>query len=322
MRRWAAVAVVVVTLLLGACSTAAPAPPGRPPAAPLPEVPLGPLTLTGDPRAANPCDLLDPRSFGASWYPVALSGDSVGSCRIQGRAADDRLQALEAVYDSEAATTYTSGEPVRQLGAASVLSPTPSDDVCRRVVRLVDGTLVVFSGRGQAGSRWVADCEGAERAMRAGVATLAARGITYTPGWFADRSLVAADACAALGDPAPLLGVVDPPRYPGFGGWRCLVGEPLPGRAVAWTDFVVIDDYAPIPAGRSTTVGTTPAVVTSYPGQFSPGCQLYLDRGPVGPPEYRQRQMVRVTVERPAPAEVSCAQVVTVAEGVVARLPA
>ncbi|MFC5065559.1 hypothetical protein [Actinomycetospora atypica] len=302
---------VLVALLTGCAA-------GAPPL--IPVTPLGALRLEGDARAANPCSLLDPGLFAREVEPVPVRGDGIGSCRLRGRAPDGHLQALDAAFDSTAATTYAPVEPPEPAGTATVLRPAPVDDVCRRVVALADGTLAVFSGRGDAGGSWVADCDVAEQGARAGLRRLATGGITYSPGWNASGGLAGVDACAALGDPSGLLGLIDPPRYPGFAGWRCLVGLPEPGGTAAWIDFVVVDPQSPAPGGGRTTIGTTPAVVQPYAGQFSPGCQAYLDRGPVGPPDPAQRQTVRLTMESPGPADVTCDRLRTLAADVVTRL--
>ena len=303
---------LVLVVLLAGCATEAP---------PLiPVTPVGALRLDGDPRAANPCALLDPGLFAKDVEPVPVRGDGIGSCRLRGHALDGHQQALDATFDSTAATTYVPVEPPEPAGTATVLRPAPVDDVCRRVVALADGTLAVFSGRGEAGGSWVADCDVAEQGAREGLRRLATRGITYAPGWNGSAGLAAVDACAALGDPSALLGLVDPPRYPGFAGWRCLVGLPEPGGTAAWIDFVVLDPQSPTPGGAPTTIGTTPAVVGPYAGQFSPGCQAYLDRGPVGPPDPAQRQTVRLTVESPGAPEVTCDRLRTLATDVVTRL--
>lgn len=302
MRAWGFVGLVLAVLLSG-CG-AEPPPPGPPPL-----TPLGALTLTGDPRAADPCALLDRTQFARSAVPQDVRGDTIGSCRALGRAADDRLQAVEAVFDSAAATTYPSAEPPEPAGTATVLRPAPADDVCRRIVALSDGTLVVFSGRGQAGAVWAADCQAAEQGMRAGLRQLAARGITYSPTWNA-APLATVDACAALGDPAALLGLVEPPRYPGFAGWRCLVGLPVPGGTAAWLDFVVTDALSP---------GVRLDVVAPYGGQFSPGCQVSLDRGPSGP-DPSQRQVARLTLEIPGPVGATCDRLRTLSAEVLGRL--
>ncbi|MDL5157491.1 hypothetical protein [Actinomycetospora termitidis] len=331
MRRVAPAVLIALVVLFGtACSGSAEPPPVSA---------LGPVAMTGDPRTADACALLDPQLFTGTIPPSPYPGvgDAVGSCRLIGQAEPYRPQSAEASFAHERSMTITSAEPPEPAGSATILRPLPTYDVCRRVVRLVDGTLVMFAGRtiseqarigADGGPPPVADCQVAERALRFGLARLAGTGITHGPSHQPESVLERGDACAALGDPSARLGLTDPPRYVGFADRHCFVGTPAPGQPVAWLDFVAMDTLPPYPTPRDLRPEIRPGregQVSSYPGQFGSACQVlvpwnitnyYVRPGP------KQWEVVRVVVELPVDVLRACDLAVQLARESVPRLPA
>ncbi|MEJ2867402.1 hypothetical protein WCD74_06460 [Actinomycetospora sp. OC33-EN08] len=332
MSRLAPVVLIALVVLFGtACSGSAEPPP-------LPD--LGPVAMTGDPRTADACALLDPQLFTGvippSPYPGV--GDAVGSCRLIGQAEPYRPQSVEASFATERSMTITSTEPPEPAGTATILRPQPADDVCRRAVRLVDGTYVIFSGRtiseqarigAEGGPPPVADCQVAERAMRFGLVRLEDAGVTHGPSHQPESVLERADACAALGDPAARLGLTDPPRYVGFADRHCFVGTPSYGQPVAWLDFVAMDTLPPFPTPPDQRPEVRPGLegqLSRYPGQFGTACQVlvpwnitnyYVRPGP------KQWEVVRIVVELPeVGTNRACDLAVQLARESVPRLPA
>ncbi|MCD2191205.1 hypothetical protein [Actinomycetospora soli] len=331
MRRAVPVILLALVVLVGTACSGSSEPP------PVPD--LGPVAVTGDPRTADACALLDPALFTGTVPPLPYPavGDVVGSCRLTGQAEPYRPQTAEVAFAHERSMTITSAEPPESAGTATVLRPQPAYDVCRRVVRLGDGTLVLFSGRtvseqarigAEGGPPPVADCQVAERAMRFGLVRLAEAGITHGPTHQPDSMLERADACAALGDPAALLGLVNPPRYVGFADRHCFVGTPTLGQPVAWLDFVAVDDLPPDPTAPEERPLLRPGLasqVTTHPGQFGTACEVLTPwtvtsyHGP-GPTQW---EVVRVVVEMPFESrDRACGVAVQLAREAVPRLPA
>lgn len=195
---------------------------------PLPTT-VGPIALTGDQRAADPCALINLawlRQFG---NPRFVTPQLIADCAVQITTPNGDNATLDVVYRMAVPSVAKIGGQAQRLGALTILRKrvlrSPWATYCQNMVVLADNTPVeidAFGGKG------FDVCKLAEVGTATAVNALADHGITYSPGRTADWPIARIDACTVLTDPElSTLGGVDPAiRTPGYANWLCQWGPP------------------------------------------------------------------------------------------------
>ncbi|WP_130288898.1 serine/threonine-protein kinase [Pseudonocardia sediminis] len=275
--------------------------------------PVSPRAVSGDPRRADPCALLDQavlQGFGAA-MPVVAS--SLPGCRTDVVPPGGQVVRVSAYFTGG---TDEGGAP-RQVGDLTEVRGTQTTDAdsrglsCSHGIGLPDGDAVRFDV--ESFDPGVAPCTVADRVLDAATGRLQRDGITYDPARNAGSVLAGADACQALDGPGLARAGVDTRAFPGFANWSCSWGT--------------AQTYATVAFGVTTTergvVGDPVAPVGGDAAFSRPeggGCVLNVLRPPL--PDGRV-ELVTTTVQvAGAPRERMCTAAADLAATARSRLPA
>ncbi|MET0187821.1 MAG: protein kinase, partial [Pseudonocardia sediminis] len=275
--------------------------------------PVSPRAVSGDPRRADPCALLDQavlQGFGAA-TPVVAS--SLPGCRTDVVPPGGQVVRVSAYFTGG---TDEGGAP-RQVGDLTEVRGTQTTDAdsrglsCSHGVGLPDGNAVRFDV--ESFDPGVAPCTVADRVLDAATGRLQRDGVTYDPARNAGSVLDGADACQALDGAGLARAGVDTRAFPGFANWSCSWGT--------------AQTYATVAFGVTTTergvVGDPVAPVGGDAAFSRPeggGCVLSVLRPPL--PDGRV-ELVTTTVQvAGAPRERMCTAATDLATTARSRLPA
>jgi hypothetical protein len=185
---------------------------------------VGPITLTGDPKAADPCALVNSGSLRQFGHPVLDIGGGLEGCRALITAPGGDVYLTVAFDVAKPGWDVDPDGPVQRLGGLSIVREgvIPKDQkICRNALVLADLTQINIQSNGDANN----SCAVTGVATAVAVNELARGGIRYRPGRTAGLLIAASDACKVLDD-ATLnkLGVDADLRDPGFANWSCAWG--------------------------------------------------------------------------------------------------
>ncbi|MDN5918369.1 MAG: DUF3558 domain-containing protein, partial [Pseudonocardia sp.] len=275
--------------------------------------PVSPRAVSGDPRRADPCPLLDQgvlAGFGAATPAVA---STLSGCRTDVVPPGGQVVRVSAYFTGRA---DVAGAP-RQVGdltevrGAETADPGGRGLNCSHTIGLPDGNVVRFDV--ESFEPAVAPCTVADRILDAATARLQRDGVTYDPARNPASGLAGADACQALDDAGLARAGIDTRAFPGFANWSCSWGT--------------AQTYATVAFGAAATdrgvVGTPVAPIAGRDAFSRPeggGCAVTVLRGPAA--EGRV-ELVTTTVHLPgAPSEAPCAAATDLASTAQSRLPA
>ncbi|WP_084211020.1 serine/threonine-protein kinase [Pseudonocardia acaciae] len=311
-RRWLVVAAIAAFALAAGLAVALPKLLDNGPPTGVPPLPtaVGPITLSGDPRAADPCALIDPtwlRQFG---QPVITTNISYTPEACQARiTVPNGDMVLDVKFNTPKTVSDLGGQP-QQLGDLTIVRRSVQTGLfvtsCDSVILLADRTAIYFETNGPDGSDI---CGATEVATAVAVNRLARDGITYRPGRTAEWLITSNDACAVL-DPATLAavpGLDTNIRFPGFGNWSCTWGATQKDASRLYMGFrldnVRVDDY-----GNDTTIAGRRAWTKISRGDKNPAkCHLYVITRPA-PTAMGATEMLELSLEGPQPAAELCAR--------------
>ena len=290
---------------------------------------VAPISVQGDPRAADPCALLDNtwlRQFGRTEIGFGSFPDSCRAQMVTLVGEDPRLYVYfngSTDPSSLASLTNFAGEP-QQLGGVTILRRTAmrnelGTDLCRNIVVLADRTRVYLDAYGPAGFD---RCLLAEVGTVTAVNSLARNGITYRPERTSQFLITQSNACDVL-SAAELRGVgVDPTiRYPGFGKWSCAWGTSDNGNAKA-SIYYRLEDVRVGDYGDDIPLDSHRAWLRRGDGR---GSIRYCEATVVYRPTSSQRrvtEMLGVRVEGSQPDFAMCDQAAQLARAALKALPA
>jgi hypothetical protein len=221
-----------------------------------------PRAITGDPRTADPCALLDPAALGRFGAARPSAGASPPGCRADVTASDGRPAQVTVSYSCGIAVDGGA----QQIGDLTVrrgrtaAGTGPDGRLCLHGVGLPDGNQVLV--RAYSFTDGIAPCDLADTALDAAVASLQRDGVRYDPARNADVALARADACRALDAAALGRAGLGATPFPGFARWSC--------------SFGTAENYASVSFG-----GTTRR--TGIAGEEGPaiaGRKAYVESGP------------------------------------------
>ncbi|UKD58224.1 serine/threonine protein kinase [Amycolatopsis sp. FU40] len=209
----AAVAVVVATYF----ATRPAKTDASPPVAPVAQAKLG---IGPDPRAADPCRLVDPAPLKPFGDPEAVPDyGNFNRCDVilhQGDRQADVLVELNDPPGSAMEGTQSKSGPFPVFGAAS-------PDKCERTIQLQDRFVVQVTAKQDDGYH-LDLCRAADTAVASATKAMAAAGVPRRTTAFPAGSLANVDACSLLDSlsVSSAAGVAAPVRISrGFGGWWC-----------------------------------------------------------------------------------------------------
>ncbi|WP_051579427.1 serine/threonine-protein kinase [Pseudonocardia acaciae] len=288
---------------------------------PMPET-VGAITMSGDPRAADPCALIDPawlRQFGE---PAIIARNSyvLNSCRaiISTREGD---VLLDMTFGRPVSSVSSLKGEARRIGSLTVVHQSVQAGdfrpYCSNVLVLADRTQIVVEVYGPKG---YAMCPVTEVGTAVAVNALARNGIVYRPGRTAEWRISSYDACGIV-DPALLATVpgLDPQvRYPGFGNWSCTWGKNDKGRTKAHVSFR-LDDARPGSYGDATTIAGRRAWTKLVPGDNNPQKCIAIAVLRPAATATSATELVQANVDGPLPPAELCARATDLTSALVAK---
>jgi hypothetical protein len=317
--RTAAIAVLVaLVLLVGAGTAFALLTSGgdtKPRAATAPPVPP-PIAITGNPKDADPCALIDfaaLRQFGTPRR--SLQGFAPG-CQAAIDTPTHGGITLE-VYFSAPANTPPPGERSRigdlALTRASMAQGTFTP-YCNRTLTLTDRNHIVIDAVGRTSAPL---CEVSEAGLQTVLTRLRDKQITYTPGRTAARSFSNVDACTLLSDDdIRASGVEATIRTPEYGNWGCHWGTTTLGVKALFR----LDDATPGGYGTPTVVGGRRAWFTNSAGASTRTCAVYVVSRPAATPQ-SETEILETTVTNTLPNDDRCKRATDLATKALTHLP-
>ncbi len=281
---------------------------------------VGPITLTGDPRAADPCALIDTawlRQFGE---PVITRSYRLQGCRARIATPTGNVL-LDVRFAGPLRPGVNLGGLAQRLGDLTVWrrSQAAGDFLndCVRYLVLADHTRIHVEATGAN----VDLCALAEVGAASAVNALTRDGITYRPDRNAGLQLAEQDACALL-DRATLATVpsLDPSSgSPGFASWNCAWGSSATGAKVALI-FRLGDASVP-DLGDPTTIAGRQAWCRLTSGDDHPKeCLAYVVYRSAPPPT-GAIEILEVEVEGPHPPNELCDRATQLAAAALSKLP-
>lgn len=280
---------------------------------------VGALALTGDPKAAEPCALMDLGWLDQFGYPRLTTPPTPHECRAQITTPVGIQARLDIGYYTPLPPNTALGGPVQDLGGLSIVRDHPvkaaPQPLCENMILLSDRTRILIDALSD---RDTDLCQLADVGTASAVNALAEHGITYRPDRTARWPIARADACALL-TPADFAatGINPSVRDPGYANWWCHWAND-PATSVELTvrlDQARVADY-----GRPTTIAgrrgwvrqvelTPPvcdAVVVSHPATS-------LDDA---------TELIEVSYQAPGSDQDRCARATQLAAAALVHLPA
>ncbi|GAB3384331.1 serine/threonine-protein kinase [Amycolatopsis echigonensis] len=201
-----------------------------PPTAPVAQAKLG---IGPDPRAADPCRLVDAAPLRPFGDPETVPDyGNFNRCDAVLRRGD--LQADVKVELESPPVGGAAPEGAQSKSGPFTVFAAPPTDQCERLIQLQDRFLVHVTVSQDNGYQ-LNLCQAADTAVGSATKAMAAAGVPARATAFPAGSLAYADACSLLdaGTVASAAGVGAPVRTePGFGGWRCDWNSPAASRSV------------------------------------------------------------------------------------------
>ncbi len=303
----ALVAVLLVGVVVAASGSGSSGPEGSAAA------PVSPRAVSGDPRRADPCPLLDRgvlQGFGA---PTPAVASTLSGCRTDVVPPGGQVVRVSAYFTGrpEAAGTPRRVGDLTQVRGAPAAGPGGRGLSCSHTAGLPDGNAVRFDV--ESFDPGVAPCAVADRVLDAATDRLQRAGVTYDPARNAGSTLARADACQVLDDGSLARAGIEPRAFPGFAHFSCSWGTAQTYVTVAFGATtadrgVVGDPVAPV-GGRE-----------AFSRAEGAGCAVTVLRPPAAGGRV---ELVSTTVALAgAPRERVCAAATDLAATAQARLPA
>ncbi len=285
---------------------------------------VGPIALTGDPKAADPCALIEPaplRQFGRPFITISYLMDSCEATIATPHGDVD----LNVVFDIPAESVASVGGTPQQLGDLTIVRKGTTVGTfmtyCRNVLLLADRTRIYIEVYGPAP---VDLCAVAEVGTVVAVNVLARDGISYRPDRTSGWLLAGSNACEVL-DPAarskvPSLNSTI--RFPGFANWSCTWGatstsSPQVRLGFRLDDRIYEDEY-----GDPTTIAGRRAWLRTVPGNNNPQrCSAFVVHRPA-PSATAPNEIIEIKVDAPGSSADLCARATELATAAVSNLPA
>ncbi|WP_409179925.1 serine/threonine-protein kinase [Amycolatopsis sp. VS8301801F10] len=311
----AGAAVAAVAIVVAAYFVARPGKTGETPVAPVAQAKLG---LGPDPRAADPCRLVDPAPLKPFGDPeVVPDYGNFNRCDVLLHRGDRRADVLVELNDPPAA-------PVEGTQGKSGPFPvfgTSDKEQCERTILLQDRFMVKVTAK-QVDGYDLDLCRAADTAVASATKAMAAAGVPPRAQPFPPGSLAYVDACSLLDSlsVSSVAGVAAPVQIKrGFSGWWCDWKSPASDRSVT----VMFDRDQPpgSDTGQLVQVGGHDAYLKTE--EFAENtCQAvlvyrsYTDAH--GDPRVER---LRVVVHGKPPSDRLCAPVSTLAGSLAGKLP-
>ncbi|MBV9012173.1 MAG: serine/threonine protein kinase [Pseudonocardiales bacterium] len=281
---------------------------------------VGPITLTGDAKAADPCALIDLAWLHQFGIPQITTPQFLNTCWMKITTPNGGSADLDVGYYPPVQVVATLGGHPQHLGDLTIVRKGilqgPYTSSCENVLVLADQTQVFINTYG--GGNGFDLCKLTEVGTATAANALARHGITYRPHRTASWPIANSDACALL-TPTELttLGSVDPTiRTPGFADWSCSWGTTTANVQLQFR----LDTATPNMYGTPTTIADRRAwlqpvthvnphqcvaVVVSHPAQS------FTDA----------TEMISVAVQEAQPDQKLCARASDLAAAAVTRVP-
>jgi eukaryotic-like serine/threonine-protein kinase len=284
-------------------------------APPLPDT-VGPVALTGDPKAADPCPLIDLnslRQFGAPWLAGA---ELPNECAATIHTPNNHTGHLQ-VYFQSASKSPVAGQ-AQNLGGLTIVRQnlTRGDwtPACQNVLILTDSTRIVIAATGSAGFD---KCTLAEVGTAEAVNALARNGITYRPTRSAGWKIANANACNMLTDTEISTADADPSlRTPGFANWSCTWGNSNDHVSLTFRiDAAVLASY-----GTPSTIAAHRAELHLVTDTATHHCDAMIVTRPAATPT-DNTEMVLIAVQEQQPDQVLCERASALAAATMSRVP-
>lgn len=280
--------------------------------------PQAKLGIGPDPRAADPCRLLDPaplKPFGdAEKVPDYANFNRCDVILHRGELQADVLVELENPPRAAMEGVQSKSGPF------TVFAPSETEP-CQRVIPLQDQFVVKVTAKQDDGYN-LDLCRAADAAVATATKAMAAAGVPARATAFPAGSLAYVDACSLLdaGTVTAAAGVVAPVQIePGFGRWWCDWTSPATTRSV--TVMFDRDDPPGGKTGQLVRVGGHDAYLKT--DEFATGtCQAVLVYRPYTDAHGAPRvERLRVVVKGEGPSDQLCAPVSTLAGSLAGKLP-
>ncbi|WP_406633574.1 serine/threonine-protein kinase [Amycolatopsis sp. WGS_07] len=312
----AGVAVAAVAVVVAVYFVARPAEnPSAPPVASAAPAKLG---IGPDPRAADPCRLVDSAPLKQFGDPeVVPDYGNFNRCDVILHRGDLQADVLVELNDPPAAAPEG---PQSKSGPFTVFAP-PATKKCERLIQLPDRFAVQVTAKQDDGYQ-LDVCKAADLAVASATKAMAAAGVPARATPLPAGSLAYVDACSLLdpGAVTTVAGVAAPVQIqPGFGRWWCDWKSPASDRSVT----IMFDRDQPPGAdtGQLVQIGGRDAYLKT--DDFAEGtCQAVLVYRPYTDAHGDKRvERLRVVVHGPQPSDRLCAPVSTLAGALAGKLP-
>ncbi|MBO0849400.1 MAG: serine/threonine protein kinase [Pseudonocardia sp.] len=290
---------------------------------PLPAT-VGVITMTGDPRTAEPCALIDPawlRQFGEPAI-VARNSYALESCQARIATPGGEVR-MDTKFISPNNSISALGGERQQIGNLTIvrrsIQPGTFALVCENRLALADGTQVSIEAYGPNGFDL---CAVTEVATAVAVNALARDRITYRPGRTADWHLANSDACTVV-DPTNLATVpgLDPNfRSPGFGNWTCAWGQARRGSPRIFLYFRLESAQISSNYGDATTIAGHLGWTKLVAGANNPRKCVAVAVTRPAPTAIGATELIEVDVEAPEPDPELCAHATGLASAAIPKL--
>lgn len=282
---------------------------------------VGPIALTGDPKAADPCALIDLAPLRQFGQPFITIGYALQACRARIATPSGDVH-LNVLFSTPAVSVAGLGGTPQQLGDLTIVRKgvVRGEFVtsCQNVLVLADRTRIYIDASGPAPDL----CAVTEVGTATAVNALARDGISYRPDRTSGWLIAGSDACAVL-DRAALsrvAGLDSNIRFPGFANWSCIWGAASKGspRVELWfrLDGASVGDY-----GDPTTIAGRRAWLHARAGVNNPErCTAYVVHRPA-PSATVATEMFEISVDAPGSRADVCARATELAAAIDAKLP-
>lgn len=280
---------------------------------------VGPISLTGDPKAADPCALIDLAWLHQFGLPRITTPYNPNGCRAQITTANSGDVNLYIDFNTPAFSVESVGGQRQQLGALTIsrkgIVPGTYEPSCQNVLLLADRTTVwinVYGGKD------VDQCAVAEVGTATAVTALDRDGITYRPGRTSGWQVTNSDACTLLTniELVSVSGLNPTIRSPGFANWWCSWGTTSATVELYFRlDDAILDNH-----GDPTVIAGRRAWLRIV-AQGNPHlCEAIVVSRPAASPT-SATEIVKVQVRGPQKDQELCARASDLAAAAVARLP-
>lgn len=317
--RTATIAVFVTLVLLVGAATAItllkPSAHTKPPAEAGPPVPP-PISITGNPKDADPCALIDFAALGQFGTPRRSLQSFAPGCQAAIDTPTHGGIRLE-VYFSAPANTPPPGERSRigdlTLTRASIARGTFTP-YCDRTLTLTDQNHIVIDAVGKSSAPL---CEVSEAGLQSVLTRLREKQITYTPGRTAGRSFSNVDSCTLFSDDdIRASGAEATIRTPEYGNWGCHWGTTTLGVKTLFR----LDDATPASYGTPTVVNGRRAWFSNSAGPSTRTCTVYVVSRPAATPQ-SETEILETAVTNTLPNDDRCKRATDLTTKALSRLP-